>query len=55
MEDAVDPKETIAHILQLCEESKDNPQYLTFHQIAEWAEKQLKAYDAVNLSVAQPA
>ena len=35
--------ETISHISQLAEESKSNPQYLTFHMIAEWCEKQMRA------------
>lgn len=35
--------ETLLHIRELTEDAAHNPQYLTFHTIAEWCEKQMRA------------
>jgi hypothetical protein len=40
----MDPKETLKHIAELCEDAKNKPQYLTFLTIHEWCEKQMESY-----------
>lgn len=42
----MDPKETINHIAELCEDAGNKPSYLTFQTIAEWAHKQMDYMNA---------
>jgi hypothetical protein len=39
----MNPKETISHIKELCEDARDKPQFLTFYQIAEWCHNQMQS------------
>lgn len=41
----MDAKQTIKHILELATDAQNNPNYLTFQQIAEWCEKQMMRFD----------